>query len=45
MSKKKSSNIFGYTHVKKTHKKRPGRHIKKRNKKNTYKKSRGQGKA
>tara|TARA_R100000963_G_C4564488_1_gene51943 strand:+ start:267 stop:398 length:132 start_codon:yes stop_codon:yes gene_type:complete len=29
---------------KRTKKKRPGRHIKKRNKKNTYKKTRGQGK-
>ena len=44
MSRKKSSNIFGYTHIKKTHKKRPGRHTKKLNKTQNDKKNRGQGK-
>jgi hypothetical protein len=44
MSQKKSSNIFGYTYIKKTHKKRPGRQTKKLNKKQKYKKNRGQGK-
>jgi len=43
MSKKKASNIYGYTHIKQTRKKRPGKHSKKLNKKNKRKKYRGQG--
>ena len=43
MSRKKASNLYGYTHIKKTHKKRPGRHSKKLNKKQNYKKYKGQG--
>jgi hypothetical protein len=44
MSKKKASNIYGYTHIKQTKKKRPGKHSKKLNKKNRKrKKYRGQG--
>ena len=45
MSRKKASNLYGYTHIKKTHKKRPGRHSKKLNKKQNYKKYKGQGRA
>jgi len=45
MSRKKTSNIFGYTHIKTTPKKRPGRHSKKLNKKQNYKKYKGQGRA
>ena len=44
MARKKSSNLYGYKHIKKTHKKRPGRHTKKLNKKQKYKKYKGQGK-
>ena len=35
---------YGYVHVKATHRKRPGRHSKKPNKKYNKKPSRGQGK-
>jgi len=44
MGHKKSSNLYGYQHIKKTPRKRPGRHSKKLNKKQKYKKYIGQGK-
>jgi hypothetical protein len=44
MGHKKSSNLYGYQHIKKTHKKRPGRHSEKLNKKQNHKKYIGQGK-
>jgi len=34
---------YGYVHVKATHRKRPGRHAKKVNKKRKKKRNRGQG--
>ena len=34
---------YGYVHVKKQQRKRPGRHSKRANKHSTYKPSRGQG--
>jgi len=43
MARKKPRG-YGYVHVKATHRKRPGRHSKKANKKRKKKKSRGQGK-
>jgi len=45
MSRKKASNLYGYKHIKKTPRKRPGRQQKKLNKKQHYKKYKGQGKA
>jgi len=42
MARKKPKG-YGYTHVKATHRKRPGRHAKKPNKRSTHKPSRGQG--
>jgi len=40
---RKKPRAFGYVHVKATHRKRPGRHSKKANKKHTKKRNRGQG--
>lgn len=45
MSRKKASNLYGYKHEKKTPIKRPGRHSKKRNKKDKKKIYKGQGRA
>jgi len=45
MSRKKAKNLYGYKFIPKPRIKRPGRHSKKRNKKNTRKKYRGQGRA
>ena len=45
MARKKLRNLFGYKHIKKRPRKRPGRHSKNLNKRSrTRKKSRGQGK-
>ena len=43
MVKKKSGNIFGYTHIKGTRKKRPGRHSKNLNKRRSKRKLRYRG--
>jgi len=41
----KKANLFGYRYIRNTPRKRPGRHSKKANKRNTpRKRSRGQGK-
>jgi hypothetical protein len=44
MGHKKSNTLYGYKHTIRTPKKRPGRHSKKLNKKQKYKKYKGQGK-
>ena len=41
---KKTKNLFGYKHIKKPRKKRPGRHSKSPNKSRTKKTRIGQGK-
>jgi len=41
---RKKPKAYGYVHVKKTQRKRPGRHTKRPNKHSKRKKSRGQGK-
>jgi len=43
MAHRKVKNLFGYKHIKKRSRKRPGRHSKNLNKRSRKKKYRGQG--
>ena len=43
MARKKAKNLFGYTHIKRTPRKRPGRHAKRPNKHTKRKPYKGQG--